>query len=457
MAAPYWMNLRLIIDYSEIMKRLILSLLINYGYYFLLYSIGWDYLGFNWSYYGFVKQEDAYDFISFIISLVGLMPYSFVQTTRQFGGAGIINDIIFYIIIVPMIAITQFISTEAELNVKLYISVTLISFYFAQIIILSADRKNREEVNRVGDSKKRIRRGLAFSGIFLLAIYVYLKKDVPIMLNISDIYQQRELGGSKNIYEGYVETLLIGFGACGLMVLGLDREDKRSGLIYVAIGILGYTSVFIFTMQRSVLFYPIMMLGQLLFYRYSNFTGSSFLPITFSILLLIMGFFDDDLFIQEVIGSGMVFRLLAIPALAFVEYIDTFSNLGFTYWMHIKPFSMLGLGAVAERYPELWPGLGYIVSRFRNPLGELSNTNANFIIGDGFAAAGSLGILIIFIAYALILSFWQKNGRKNFGRSGIILISVQAGLLLTNGHLFAVLSSFGFAIWLMIARYRIRI
>lgn len=457
MAAPYWMNLHLIIDCAKIMNRLILSILINFAYYLLLYSIGWDYLGSSWSYYGFVKQEGTYNFIKLIISLVGLLPYSVVQTTRKFGGAAIINDIMFYIIIVPLMAITQFISTETELNIILYISITLISFYIAQIIILNADRKNREEVNHAGDSRKRIRRGLALSGMFLLAIYVYLKKDVPVLLNISDIYQQRELGGSKNIYEGYVETLLIGFGACGLMVSGLERKGKRNGLIYVALGILGYTSVFIFTMQRSVLFYPIMMLGQLSFYKYSNFAGSTFLPITLSILLLIMGFFSDDLLIQVVVGSGMIFRLLAIPALAFVEYVDTFSNLDFTYWMHIKPFSVLGLGSIVERYPELWPGLGYIVSRFRNPLGELSNTNANFIVGDGFAAAGGLGIFIIFIVYAIILSFWQENGRKNFGRTGIILISVQAGLLLSNGHLFVVLSSFGFAIWLVIAKYRFKI
>jgi hypothetical protein len=89
-------------------------------------------------------------------------------------------------------------------------------------------------------------------------------------------------------------------------------------------------------------------------------------------------------------------------------------------------------------------------------MGDLSNTNANFIIGDGFASAGGLGIFVMFAIYAVVVVYWQKNSAKSFGRRGIILISAQAGLLLCNGHLFVILFSFGFAIWLLLAKFRLR-
>jgi hypothetical protein len=436
-------------------KVLILSL-VNCGYYLALYSIGWEYLNSTWAYFGLAKQESAHDYLKVIMGLLGILPYSYIQVKRQFGGAAVINDILFYILIVPILAITLFIAVEQYLLVDFYVLITVLSFYFSQFIVFRFTRKASGIQSQVGAKKKRTRPSLVVAGIVLLLIYIYIKKDVPISLNFSDIYLQRDLGGSRNILEGYIETLLIGFGSCGLIVYGLDRDGKSGGVLYTLLGLFGYVLVFLFTMQRSVLFYPVMMLGLLYFYKQSLIAGSAFIPITFSLMLVILALFSDDIFINLSIGSGLIFRLLAVPALAFVEYVDVFSNIGFTYWGHIKPLSILALGQVPQKYPELWPGLGYIVASYRNPMGDLSNTNANFIIGDGFASAGGLGIFVMFAIYAVVVVYWQKNSAKSFGRRGIILISAQAGLLLCNGHLFVILFSFGFAIWLLLAKFRLR-
>jgi hypothetical protein len=92
--------------------------------------------------------------------------------------------------------------------------------------------------------------------------------------------------------------------------------------------------------------------------------------------------------------------------------------------------------------------LGYIIGDrlYANPA---NNVNANLFSGDGVAAAGALGVLLIGLLLAIWLVLLDRSSVR-WNRQFALLVTLPIGLSLTNGHFTTTLLSFGGLFWVVI-------
>lgn len=138
------------------------------------------------------------------------------------------------------------------------------------------------------------------------------------------------------------------------------------------------------------------------------------------------------------------------PGSFIVQYMDFFSNRGYTHFSHIR-----GLGAVIGTPSQYandgrWPALGLIVGEDHFGFLRL-NANASFVASDGIASFGIIGIPIVFCLVALYLRVLDKSARGIGGVSLVLLLPFT--LTLSNGSIFTLLTSFGGIFWVIIMRF----
>jgi hypothetical protein len=139
---------------------------------------------------------------------------------------------------------------------------------------------------------------------------------------------------------------------------------------------------------------------------------------------------------------------LGLPGLTFSQYSDVFRVEGYTYWSHVKGFDLIVDAPRSLGADPAWPGLGYIVGDrlYFNPT---NNVNANLFSGDGVAAAGVIGVLLIGTVVACWLVLLDRSAGR-WHRGFAFLVTLPLGLSLTNGHFTTTLVSFGGLFWLLV-------
>jgi hypothetical protein len=201
------------------------------------------------------------------------------------------------------------------------------------------------------------------------------------LTELNDVRSNSKISGiSAYVYLWLISVLLP-------YTIGILVHNKKSmyGILFSFIYV-----YFSFSMGAKILLVaPITFIAIYIWiYRYKMHTRYLFSGvILFIISLYFLGvFFPEQIYFAKAL---FLFRTISIPNLGFAIYFDYFNDNTFTYFTHI--------GVVADIFSikndiplpvrlHLWYGLG--------------NFNANFIVNDGYASLGFIGIIIISIIYS---------------------------------------------------------
>jgi hypothetical protein len=152
------------------------------------------------------------------------------------------------------------------------------------------------------------------------------------------------------------------------------------------------------------------------------------------------------------VADLILFRSIAIPGQQFALYYDLFEARGYTWWSNVRGISLIVPPPAGFAADPRWPVLGQIVGEEYYGVASQNNSNANLFAGEGVAAAGAFGVLVIGVVLALYLRVLDRSA-VGWSREFVFLVLVPVGLALTNIHLSTLLLSFGGAFWVLAFAY----
>ncbi len=394
-----------------------------------------------WGYYGFIYSAPTvydYGFAFFLLTITSaLLPKSFLRPSS------VILLFMYAIVFVPTVVITlclsaNTLSTHWKILAALTIA-TALSSVVARLQTKTAPKSVGYPSSYFVNSFL-----ILWAAIAILNIAVY--HSVMGFAGIETAYEQREAGASKNALTAYSQTLFSTVVNPTIFVLGLLYRKKP--LVWV--GIAGSLLIYTISAQKTIILLPIILY---LFYKLLS-TGNPRLrtPAVPLLLLAVLTFFAsmtyEDNAVAFLFAALFVTRTIAIPGLTYSQYHDFFVTNGYTFWSHVKGISALIPTPSAYVNDPLWPGLGYMIGESFYGRPDLNN-NANLYSGDGVAAAGWLGVILIGLIFSMWLRALDAIASK-WDSTFTALIVMPLAISLTNGHFFTNLLSFGGLAWLFI-------
>lgn len=417
-----------------------ISLIISVWIY--TFSIVYAYLNYLnpvWGYYGFTYSSSNQ---AQYILIFGLATYSALLMPIYIASASsIVLLLMFLVVYIPAVVITCMLKV-AWIG-QYFLPVMTFGIVFPLISFFIKQPKALNGILRVP--------GRAFERVILIiwtiCILILLVVYFPVMKfsGLDDVYAQRAAAAGGGIFISYIKSYMSSVLSPALIAFGLLTSRKY---LYI-FGVIGCLVMYMIAAQRTVFLIPVVM--TFLYYfltAKSKFLKTTSLPlIIFSVLIIISTSFYEKSFFANLIATYFVFRTIALPGLSFSIYNDLFGGGGYTWWTHVKGVSLFIDPPLLFSSNKNWPDLGFIVGDFvYDSVG--SNYNANLFSGDGLAAAGAFGIIVISIIFGVwlkILDYSMRNWSSVFA----ILIVFPIGNSLTNGHFFTAMISFGGMFWII--------
>lgn len=392
-----------------------------------------------WGYSFFPLGYKEYSFILFSIFITSLVTP--IKINRP---SSMIIYTLYIIVVIPSIVITLSLQQNSFDKYAFILISLVIGYLFISLAGLLTSRvsSNSNTYDQIYPSIKA-----EYFFIFLWVVMFfslwYLFRDLISFASLDSVYLQREAGRSRNLFEGYMQTYLPNVVCSALMALGLLKKKW----LYIIFAISGYLLMYGITAERTVFLMPFILYG---LYRYLNTKRNQkniliIFNLSISAIFIVVGYMPSGV-VREFIGFYIVTRIFATPGIMLSLYHDVFSETAYTYWSHVKGFSLIVPTPRIFLDNEDWPSLGYIVANYR--LGIDSNSNANLFAADGVAAAGGLGVIVISLVlmfYLIMLDSLSKTVDPKFK----VIVAFPIGLALTNGSLATILLSFGGLFWLL--------
>jgi hypothetical protein len=287
------------------------------------------------------------------------------------------------------------------------------------------------------------------TGWTVLALCLFFKyHEIMQFSGLDEIYSQREKVRLDGLFWGYSQVYFSYFFSSIILAAGIFK--KKYALVFL--GGIGFLIMYMITAERSIFLYPF-----LIFFVYKVtclrrnfiFLVSIFL-IACSFVNLLVAFNYQDSELLNKIGFYYFTRIVAIPGQFIYDYYVYFSDVGYTYWAHVRGIDMLVSPPLKLALEPLWPQLGWIVGE--NVHGLETNSNASFWATDGVAAAGSIGVIVVSIILAIylyILDFCSRKWPLEF----VVPALFPLAFILTNGSLFTILLSYGGFLWIAVLSY----
>lgn len=429
---------------SKLPSRRIYVYMLSVAYAFSIWLAYIYYLNPTWGYYGFTYRPTTPIDIGFaLIILAFVTPFIPLQLHRPSAS---IQLVLFTVLFIPTLVITLCVDTG---DLESYWTILLaLSIGFA-ISSKITQRPTKIQPNTQGLPGNNFVYTFLLLWIVIASGNVFLRHSIMSFAGTDDIYEQREIGASRDIFSAYSQTIFSTVINPTLLALGLLL--KRRTIIFF--GVTGSILMYAISAQRAILILPIAIYG-LYSLQKSRVYSEHPIPFTLailSILNVVSCFADGSSPISDTTASIFTFRAIGLPGLAYSQYYDLFTELGYTWWSHVKLIDIFIPPPSSLANNPLWPGLGYIVGEFVYGKPNL-NANASLFSGDGVAAGGAFGVLVISFVYGYwmrILDSTAAKWDKNFSTLAIIPFAVT----LTNGHFFTALLSFGGLAWLAIFIY----
>lgn len=396
-----------------------------------------------WEYYGFTLTPlGTTEF--FLIAALVTCGALFMPKTIDSASA-VVLLMLYVVVYVPAIVITLSLDTN---RLERYL-VSLLMLAIAFGISGMAARAKPRMSPRTRPPDARFIRAVLIGWLILCALLITAYLPIMTFSGLDDIYDQRAAGASTSIWMGYAQTYFGNVLSPALIALGLTRSRLR----WVLIGTTGCVIIYMINAQRTIFLLPIAMIGldRLLTSKRPFLRTTAFPMLLLAALVVWATIFIDDNVVASILALFLVFRTLSIPGLTFSQYHDLFASEGYTWWSHIKGLDFfIPPPALLAKDPS-WPGLGYIVGD-RVYSNVENNVNANLFSGDGLAAAGPFGVVVIGLVFAIWLIALNRATRGWDARFST-LIALPLGLALTNGHFFTTMLSFGGIFWLLVFHF----
>lgn len=411
--------------------------------FFYAYAIGYahaNYLSLEYGYLGFsYRAPELFELLLMSWLLVvgsSLLP---VMLTRP---SSIVVILLFVVVYVPTTVITLCLDTDRL--ARYGPGLVLLAVAFASACV-GARLRARAPVR--GGTAPGGGFGLVMLSLWVAgcAVLIHTYHSIMSFVGLDRIYDQRALGASTNWLMSYVQSYFGLVFSPALIAYGL----VRGRLLLTIAGSAGCLILYMISAQRTIIMLPLVLavlyLG--LRSRHRMLRSSSLPLIAFGAIILVCTVHYDQGVIFSLLAIYLVFRTLGVPGLSFSQYQDLFGDEGFTWWSHVKGMGLLVPPPPAYAQDPAWPQLGLLVGDrvYNSP--EM-NANANLFAGDGIAAAGALGVLVIGFVLTLWL-VWLDRSAKGWNNTFAILVILPTAVALTNGQLFTTLLSFGGLFWML--------
>jgi hypothetical protein len=409
---------------------------------FYAWALGYahsEYLAYDWGYYGFSYRSLGFEEIALIIAFVSIAALGIPPTLKR--PSSIILLLLHLVVLVPSVVISLGLNNDRIDRYGLSLAAMSLVFLLAGKL---TQRLPAQTLARPPALPGNFFTG-SFIAVFLVAtvILVAAYRSIMTFAGLEDIYQQRLAAADDNVVLAYLRTYYASVISPGVLALGL----LQSRFSLAALGVLGCLITYLIDAQKTAFLLPFVII--LAYFALRNRLGatqaSSSAIAGLALLVTTTVSLHQISDIARFLNTFLVFRTIAIPGLTFPQYSDLFSSLGHTWWSNVT-----GLGMIIPAPPAFvnhpdWPALGRIVGDYYYGFGS-QNANANLFSGEGVAAAGAFGVLVI----GLILAAWLRLiDRVSDGWDPLfaLLVFVSVGISLTNAHLSTVMLSFGGGFW----------
>lgn len=373
--------------------------------------------------------------------------FSIVITLIAPNGVRKISDVFFWVLLlflyVPALAI--YLGEKSTLSIDDLIVVIVLFISFIIVFLPCRINFGRRYFNNNNFNYGKNLVAL-FSLTWFLLLFLILNKYSSIMSirGLDAVYEQRVLGRASSLLYGYAQVYFGYVVSIALVALGFFY--KRN--LIVAQGIVGCVILYAVTAERTIFILPLLIY---VVYKVISSGNSRFWVVAFillsSIYFIFLSVMGDYSKLTKDLGFYYLTRVVAVPGLFFVDYLEYFSEVGYTYFTHAKGFGLFFEADLALKHDPYFPELGRIVAR--DVHGVNSNSNASFLSTDGIAGLGLIGVIIVSAILSMVLCAANYLGRS-WPPALIVPIMAPMALTLTNGSLFTVLISFGMALWLLL-------
>lgn len=420
-----------------------LHALLALAYLAFYWSVYTDYLSVVWSYAGLIYRplsiwEQAF-------AAVGVAAVGFALPTQLRRPSALILWLLFAFVYVPTIAQTFMIGERpagAYLSALGALTVAMVAIcWIAQRPQIGSDQPT------VPPSQTLVY-GLLLTlvvvGLALLVIY----RDILTLADISnsdDVYAARFAAADVTSgLLGYVRTYFSYVLGPGVLAVALSLPRYRWMIVPSLASFLinymidGSKISLVIPLAAGVLFVVL------------TWARFSVLVLTgaIAVLTVVSGILANHSPLLRFISDLILFRSVAIPGQQFALYYDLFSARGFTWWSNVRGISFIVPPPAGFASDPRWPALGQIVGEEYYGISSRMNSNANPFAGEGVAAAGPLGVVVIALVLAVCLRILDRAA-VGWDRVFVIMVMVPVGMALTNVHLSTMLLSYGGAFWML--------
>lgn len=282
--------------------------------------------------------------------------------------------------------------------------------------------------------------------LIFTAILFFVFGSIMSFSGVDDIYQQRAL--SKQVDSGFIVDYIRTYYSYVInpMLIGLGLSQRRWSFVFV--GVFGSLVTYLIDAQKIALLLVFAMFG--LFYALKRgFVGTWIFTLVIALACLGVFLVARLSPLAAYIADVLLLRAIAIPGATFVQYYDVFSFNGYTYWSSVRGLNFIvSPPAIYAQDPD-WPELGVIIGRAYFPWVEGLNNSASGFSGEGVAAAGAFGVLVIGFLIGVYLRLVDEASRR-WHKPFVLVALVPMAMAMANAHLSTVLVSFGGGLWLVL-------
>lgn len=371
--------------------------------------------------------------IGLALGLSGGMGFLLPNESRSPGRT--VVAIVYAFVYVPTVAIT---ASQAGWRAHVFLLLVLSLTFAMACLVTKRTGQIRFDVTTIPAG---LILAILIGWIACTLVLVFEYWHVMSFVGLKDTYTQRAIGRADTLWMAYVQTNYLNLLCPAMLAAGLTH---RKYAWHSILGVVGLVILYMITAQKIALVLPLVMCAAAVVFRIRMLQGLAvkLAALSLAIVLAIIVFRLSG---NNMFPELLLHRTIGIPAMTLSLYYDLFSNIGYTFWTHVRGVSAVIAIPTTFAADPLWPNLGLIVGEraLHNP-GD--NLNANFFASDGAAAAGLIGIVIIgfvFCAWIAALDYVSSGVNRTFA----ILVAIPVAVTLTNGPLFTTLLSFGGLFW----------
>lgn len=423
--------LGLIFDSESLVGRLLLV---------VIYCIVYDFMYNDFVYFFFYYlnlDESLMDvgtrFAWLMFSVIPIVFFHKIESISSF-----LTIFLYLLVYIPFIH-ALFISSEISF-VTTYVASIILCLLFVMYFSLSSRKPILKDLKTTPAIPFR---WVEYTALALTVLIITLRAGAMHFVNVFteiDLLYERRIDNSEAVEGMGFIPYIMGWLSGAFYPFLLISYLKSKRFIKAVCILAGYFALFMVDMQKLTFFMPFVIMVIYVFLKYfrylfSNILHSSIIVTVIIISLLLNSFKEDEL----IFGIGSIFLLRTVCVADWLSqyYLRFFEQNPFTYYGHINI-----VNAVTGNYPYNEP-LGIVVAY------GSQNANANFLLTDGYAAAGLVGVVFIGLFFYFLLMFLNSISYR-YGKTDLYVVMVPALSYFLNTSIFTTFLTSGFLILIIL-------